>query len=163
PCGTGIPAAGKNVTGLWAEPSGAVNTYNLVQTGPTTVTATANIPATRNETLSFGAITFDGTNLTIHFTYGFPKATPPFTGSETLFFKLSADGNTLTGTYVYTTSLSDAGSGSITWVRNTGTAVLVPSTVTLQGTPGGAKVTDNTSLTLWNCGGGPANFNLSTM
>jgi uncharacterized protein (TIGR03437 family) len=159
PCGT--TAANRDLTGTWVDAPNRGDLFVFVQSG-NTVTLTS--PLTQqlfNETIDYTFVSFDGKVLTMDASYAFNDGSGS-SGSGVATFTLSADGNSLV---VASSGTDNRGvpyrnGGTIT--RTTGTVALVPSAITLNGAPGGNKVTDNTSLTLYNCGGGTSNFTVVT-
>ncbi len=80
------------------------------------------------------------------------------TGMGTISFTLSPDGNSALATDQGINSQQVPYGDTFTITRSGGTATLVPATLNLMGAQGGPPVTDNTSLNLYNCGLGSANW-----
>jgi hypothetical protein len=155
PCST---SPNLNVTGTWygyASDGVTIATIaSLSQSGSTWSGTYYDTPITGHPgltgTLSDGTINGNAFNANLTITEG------SLVDTGSVMLTLSADGNALSGTYSDVTNTTPPGSqnGPFGLVR-VPPPVLAPSLVTLDGTPGGMAVQDATSLSLYNCGGGP--------
>jgi uncharacterized protein (TIGR03437 family) len=153
-----------NVTGTWYGYAGdgvtVATIATLSQSGSTWSGTYSDTPITGHSglmgTLSGGTINGNAYNANLTITEG------SLVDTGSVMLTLSADGNTLSGTYSVVNNQTPPGSqsGAFTLVR-VPPPVLAPATVTLTGTPGGMAVQDTSSLSLYNCGGGPIEWTAS--
>ncbi len=150
---TCVVAPNRSIIGTFVDSDGEVYVFRPGSGNAITLT-TSN---TGSEVLVHTFVSSDGNTFNYNVTFSYLDGSG-ITGKGTLSFTLSADGNTAAGKDQGVDSQGVPYGSTFTITRTSGTATLVPATLNLMGAPGGQPVTDNTSLKLYNCGLGTANW-----